>query len=54
MPEPQSPDPLAGKVAALAVLFGAAQEALARFVDRTAGTLLDKGKTLGEKTTSDM
>jgi hypothetical protein len=43
-----------GKLAALAVVFGAAQEALTSFVDRTAGTLLDKGNTLGEKTTSGM
>ncbi|TCO50286.1 hypothetical protein EV646_102360 [Kribbella antiqua] len=40
-----------GKLAALAIIFGAAQEALTTFVDRTAGNLLDKGKTLGEKTT---
>jgi hypothetical protein len=40
-----------GKIAAFAILFGAAQETITTFVDRTAGTLLDKGKTLGEKTT---
>ncbi len=39
------------KLAAVAVIFGAAQEALTAFVDRSAGTLLDKGKTLAEKTT---
>jgi hypothetical protein len=41
----------AGKVAAVAIIFGAAQEALTAFVDRTAGNILDKGGTLGEKTT---
>jgi hypothetical protein len=40
-----------GKVAAVAIIFGAAQEALTAFVDRTAGNILDKGGTLGEKTT---
>jgi hypothetical protein len=40
-----------GKLAAFAIIFGLAQEALTGFVDRTAGQLLDKGKTLGEKTT---
>ena len=39
-----------GKIAAFAILFGAAQETITAFVDRTAGNLLDKGKTLGEKT----
>ena len=40
-----------GRIAAFAILFGAAQEPITAFVDRTAGNLLDKGKTLGEKTT---
>lgn len=39
-----------GKIAAFAILFGAAQEPITAFVDRTAGTLLDKGRTLGERT----
>ncbi len=41
----------AGGVAAVAIIFGAAQEASTAFVDRTAGNILDKGGTLGEKTT---
>jgi len=40
-----------GSIAAFAILFGAAQEGITGFVDRAAGNLLDKGKTLGEKTT---
>jgi hypothetical protein len=41
-----------GKLAAFAILFGAAQEALTSLVDRTAGQLLDKSKTLGDKTST--
>jgi hypothetical protein len=48
---PNSRPVVDGHIAACAILFGAAQEAITAFVDRTAGNLLDKGKTLGEKTT---
>jgi hypothetical protein len=40
-----------GQLAAFAIIFGAGQEALTAFVDRSAGKLLDSGQTLAEMTT---
>jgi hypothetical protein len=42
----------AGKIAALAVIFGVAQEALTAFVDRTAARILDKTRTPSDRTVS--
>jgi hypothetical protein len=39
-----------GQLAAYAVLFGFAQEALTRFVDQQSGRILANAKTLNEKT----
>jgi hypothetical protein len=42
----------ADKIAAVAVVFGIAQEGLTAFVDRTAGQLLDRGRSAGDKSAS--